>query len=149
MSWTMDPLEISQLGSANMDWLLHFQKSQSSPDAPWLLNPGAQESRGKAVICISRGASRPHCCWESERKCHTSLSPAVEWKKSFDELRLSSLALKVLFLLVLLLFTFFSFLASSVFRFFQKADPAWLQALISRASEPRVYWLGLQSANQM
>lgn len=67
---TMGTLEISQLYSANMDWLLHLQKSRSSPTAPWLLNHGSQESRGEATICLSHGASRPRSCWERVRMPH-------------------------------------------------------------------------------
>lgn len=73
--------DLSRPPSANMDWLLHFQKSQSSPDAPWLLNQHSRGGRGEAVICISRGASRPHGCRESWSQCHMNLPSALPVNK--------------------------------------------------------------------
>ena len=157
----MGPLEISQLDSANMDWLLHFQKSQSSPTAPWLLNCGSQEGRGEAAICISHGASLPHCCWGGERGGHMTLLLAVygtkmDWKENSQSIITGChhRLLKFLFFsfccpLYFPIFLLLCFLPSSFSELLQKADPAWLQALISRASELRVYWSGLQSTKQM
>ena len=120
------------------------------------------ESRGEAAICISHGASRPRRCRERERECHMSLRLAVEGKKINWRRILSRLTRAVIvspqssssspsvaplsppISLLLHLHPFFPFS-----EFLQNADPAWLQALISRASEPRVYWLGLQRTKQM
>ena len=102
-----DPLESSRLESANMDWLLHFQKSQSSPNAPWLLNRGSQESRGEAAICISHGAWRPHCCRGRERETATSVYLSQRKREKMSEGRIlgrltqSLSALKVLPLFLL------------------------------------------------
>lgn len=102
-----DPLGISQLESANMDWLLHFQKSQSSPDAPWLLNRVSQESRGEAAICISHGAWRPHCCRGREGETATSVYLSQRKREKMSERRIlgrltqSLSALKVLPLFLL------------------------------------------------
>ena len=124
-----------------------------------------------------RWSSNLHLSWcltptllprKRRRDCHISLPLAVEERE--NELKenswsissviispQSSFCLSVtplfspfigVFTVVFLFFLLISF--SDFFFFFcRRLDPAWLQALISGASEPRVYWLGLQSTKQM
>lgn len=155
---SVGPLEISLLDSANMDWLLHFQKSQSSPDAPWLLNQHSQGSRGEAVICISHGASRPRRCRGRQSECHMSLPSAMQVNKWIGGEFFGGLTRAVIISSRSSCSRSFSIFHSLLFflplsplfrRFSRGLDLAWLQALISGSSESEVYWSSLWSAEWM
>lgn len=83
---TMDPLEISQLDSANMDWLLHFPEVPKQPRCPLTFEPRKAEVRQQsASLMVPHAHTAAEKEREKERMPHEFTSSGGRGKKRIEE----------------------------------------------------------------